>query len=179
MATQFPGRDSNPRRAVQRVLSPPPLATWLPRKMDSDRLEPEEDSLRSSSRARKPQAVFEQSSPALEAGVVPLDHESIRRWAGDLNTRTLAGTVVPARPLGRTRETPPTVRRRVELRSLTALDFKSSAVTCLPVSPLVGPQPCSTAERRENGGLPSPNSLRSCGRRDPDSNRGISLETPP
>lgn len=46
--------------------------------------------------------------------------------------------MVPARPLGRTRETPPTVRRRIELRSLAALDFKSSAVTCLPVSPQRG-----------------------------------------
>ena len=67
-----------------------------------------------------------------------MDHESTSRREGDLNTRTLAGTVVPARPLGRTRETPPTVRRRVELRSLAALDFKSSAVTCLPVSPHKG-----------------------------------------
>ena len=62
MATQFRGRDSNPRRAVQRVLSPPPLAAWLPRKMDSDRIE--------------------QPSPALEAGVFPLDHESTRTLHG-------------------------------------------------------------------------------------------------
>lgn len=52
-----------------------------------------------------------------------------------MNTRVLADTVVPARSLDQTREPPPTVRRRVELRSLTALGFKPSAVAYLPASP--------------------------------------------
>ena len=94
---------------------------------------------------------FERPSSALEAAVFPLNYLPTRR-EGDLNTRALAGTVVPARPLGRTRETPPTVRRRVELRSLAALDFKSSAVTCLPVSPHKG---CSATRGRRQSGVPS------------------------
>ncbi len=49
---------------------------------------------------------FERPSSALEAAVFPLNYLPTRR-EGDLNTRALAGTVVPARPLGRTRGTPP------------------------------------------------------------------------
>ena len=54
-----------------------------------------------------------------------------------MNTRALADAALPTRSLGRAREIPPTVRRRFELRSLTALGFKPSAVTNLLVSPPV------------------------------------------
>ena len=58
-----------------------------------------------------------------------------QRRESDLNTRALADAALPTRSLGRAREIPPTVRRRVELRSLAALGFKPSAVTNLLVSP--------------------------------------------
>ena len=59
-----------------------------------------------------------------------------------MNTRALADAALPTRSLGQAREIPPTVRRRVELRSLAALGFKPSAVTNLLVSPhAVGASP--------------------------------------
>jgi len=45
-------------------------------------------------------------------------HLGPQRRESDLNTRALADAALPTRPLGQAREIPPTVRRRVELRSL-------------------------------------------------------------
>ena len=63
------------------------------------------------------------------------NHFGTQRRESDLNTRVLADAAVPTQSLDQARETPPTVRRRVELRSLAALGFTPSAVAYPHVSP--------------------------------------------
>ena len=63
------------------------------------------------------------------------NHFGTQRRESDLNTRVFADAAVPAQSLDQAKETPPTVRRRVELRSLAALGFKPSAVAYPHVSP--------------------------------------------
>jgi hypothetical protein len=63
------------------------------------------------------------------------NHFGTQRRESDLNTRVLADAAVPAQSLDQAREIPPTVRRRVELRSLAALGFKPSTVAYPHVSP--------------------------------------------
>ena len=73
---------------------------------------------------------------------VSANHFGTQRRESDLNTRVLADAAVPAQSLDQAREIPPTVRRRVELRSLAALGFKPSAVAYPHVS-LSPSEPCS------------------------------------
>ena len=66
-------------------------------------------------------------------------HVGTQRPESDLNTRVLVDAAVPTQSLDQARETPPTVRRRVELRSLATLGFKPSAVAYRHASPAQTP----------------------------------------
>lgn len=91
---------------------------------------------------------FERPSSALEAAVLPLDYLP-RRREGDSNTRVLTDTVIPARSLDQTRETPPDGETGIRTQKPQGSRFQtehSHLSVCL-------------TSNRERSALPNPTSL--------------------